>query len=547
VGADHLAAARSAFADRRWRAAAELFGQSGQDGDLVAEDLEDFGLAAFLAGMDEASDAARERAHHAYLRSGRFVEACRVAYWLALALTLRGEPARGAGWFARTQTVLDEQQLTDSVWHAFLLVPRAMAAFFAGDFGTALDLADRAVAHGERCGNHDLLVLARNAHGQTLVGSGEVEAGLAELDEMMVLVTTATDVYPQLAGLVYCAVIDTCRDTFDVQRSREWTGALDRWCAEQPELVPYRGQCTVHRAEILQLTGSWEDAAREIERAKARATELPGDLATAMALYQRGELYRVRGEYEAAETAYELALAAGHDPQPGLALLRLAQRRPHAALAAVRRALDEVRRPSLRLRLLPALIEIALATGELGSAEAAAAELRVAAASRNAPWLRACSLQSSGAVELAAGDAARALRTLREACSTWQDIPAPYDAARCRVLMALACRARGDEDTAELELHAARWVFDQLGAQPEVARVDRLTSRPTVQQRPGGLTLREVEVLRAVATGATNRSIAETLFLSEKTVARHVANIFTKLDVTSRAAATAFAYEHDLV
>ncbi|GAB1515103.1 LuxR C-terminal-related transcriptional regulator [Actinophytocola sp. KF-1] len=541
--ADELVAARAAFAERRWRAAADLFARAG---DGTAEDLERRGLAAFLTARDAESDDARARAHHAHLRAGRVEAACRAAFWLGLAVTLRGDHARGAGWFARVATVLDEHHVTDSVWHGFLLVPRAMDALFGGDLTTALDLAARAVAHADRYGDHDLAVLAHNAHGQALVGTGEVAAGLAELDEVMVLVTTADDVSPQLTGLVYCAVIETCRDTFDVRRGREWTAALSRWCAAQPDLVPYRGQCTVHRAEILRLTGSWAEAAAEIDRAEAAAAAMTRDPATGMACYQRGELHRLRGEYDASEAAYQEALLVGHDPQPGLALLRLAQHRTAVALAAVRRALDEVTRPSLRLRLLPGCVEIALAAGDVATARAAADELRAAAARHAAPWLRAAAAHACGAVDLA-HDPAAALGTLRAAWAAWQDIPAPYDAARCRVLIALACRALGDDDTAELELGAARWAFAQLGAAPDVAGVDRLARAPVAGARPGGLTLREVEVLRAVATGATNRSIAQTLFLSEKTVARHVANIFTKLGVTSRSAATAYAYQHHLV
>jgi DNA-binding CsgD family transcriptional regulator len=546
MAGDGLGTARSAFVERRWRAARDLFAEADANGGLAAEDLERWGLAALLTGHDDESDAARERAHHAHLRAGRVEQASGAAFWLGLAVTLRGEPARGAGWFARARTVLDEHRVDESVWHGFLLVPRAMGAFFGGDLASSLELADQAVAHGDRYGDQDLAVLAHNTHGQVLIGSGDVEAGLTELDEMMVLVTTADDVSPQLAGLVYCAVIDTCRDMFDVRRGREWTAALNRWCAAQPDLVPYRGQCTVHRAEILQLTGSWAEAAGEIDRAAGQEVPARRDPATGMARYQRGELHRLRGEYEASEAAYQEALLVGHDPQPGLALLRLGQGRVDVALAAVRRALDEVSRPSLRLRLLPSYVEIALAAGDAAAARAASDELEAAVAGRDAPQLRAAALQARGAVDLDR-DAATALGALRAAWSAWQDIPAPYHAARCRVLIALACRALGDDDTAELELGAARWAFEQLGAAPDVATVDRLARRPRPDPRPGGLTLREVEVLRAVATGATNRSIAASLFLSEKTVARHVANIFTKLDVTSRSAATAFAYRHHLV
>lgn len=538
-------AARTEYAQHRWGAARDLFAAAAS-ADLTAVDLERWGLAAFLTGHDAESDTARERAHHAYARAGDVGGACRVAYWLALALTLRGEPARGGGWFGRVRSVLDTHSVTDSVWTGFLLVPRAMAAFFGNDLPTSLALAEQAIGYAARFGDPDLAVLAHNAHGQALVGSGAVEAGLSELDEVMVRVTTAEDVSPQLVGLVYCAVINTCRDVFDVRRSREWTSALSRWCAAQPDLVPYRGQCTVHRAEILQLTGSWPDADAEVARACAQAEALTRDPATGMALYQRGELLRLRGDLVAAEAAYRAAIRVGHDPQPGFALLRLAERRTGTALAAIRRALDEASRPSLRARLLPAYVEIALAADDVQAARRAAEELVEISGARSAPLLDAAAQQAIGAVRLAEGDPVAALPCLRRARSLAQAIPAPYDAARCRTLIALACRALGDQESAELELGAARWIFEQLGAVPEVERMDGLTRR-SVPPAPGRLTLREVEVLRAVATGATNRAIAESMFLSEKTVARHVANIFTKLDVSSRAAATAFAYEHHLV
>ncbi|MFD8305016.1 LuxR C-terminal-related transcriptional regulator [Streptomyces sp. NPDC059690] len=539
-------AARTEYAQRRWGAARGLFA-SAASADLTAADLERWGLAAFLTGHDAESDTARERAHHAYARAGDVNGACRTAYWLALALTLRGEAARGGGWFGRVRSVLDAHTVTDSVWTGFLLVPRAMAAFFADDLPTALSAAEQAIGYAGRFGDPDLAVLAHNAHGQALVGSGAVEAGLSELDEVMVHVTTAEDVSPQLVGLVYCAVINTCRDVFDVRRSREWTSALSRWCAAQPDLVPYRGQCTVHRAEILQLTGSWPEADAEVARACAQAETLTRDPATGMALYQRGELLRLRGDLVAAEAAYQAAIRVGHDPQPGFALLRLAERRTGAARGAIRRALDEASRPSLRARLLPAYVEIALAADDVEAARRAAEELLEVSGRQSAPLLDAAAQQAIGAVRLAESDPSAALPCLRRARSLAQAIPAPYDEARCRTLIALACRALGDHDSAELEFGAARWAFEQLGAVPEVERMDGLARRSAPPARPGRLTLREVEVLRAVATGATNRAIAEAMFLSEKTVARHVANIFTKLDLSSRAAATAFAYEHHLV
>ncbi len=541
-----LASGRAHATARSWSSAyADLLAADAGDA-LAPLDRELLALAAFLTGHEPESDAARERAHHDHVAAGDADGAARVAFWLALALTLRGEETRGAGWFARVERVLDDGGRPDSVWRGYLLVAQAMQLLFTGDLAGAIARHERALAVAERYGDADLMTLARHGHGQALVAAGDEGAGLAELDEVMVAVTTG-DVSPQVVGLVYCAVIETCRDRFDLRRGREWTDALSRWCAAQPDLVPYRGQCLVHRAEILQLHGSWPDATAEAQRAWERLRRPPGQLAEGMAVYQRGEMHRLRGEAARAETCYREASQHGHDPQPGLALLRLAQGQVDAAAASIRRALDEAPEFRGRTRLLPAYVEVSVAAGDAAGARLAADELTEAAARRDSPQLTAAALQARGAVLLTEGDPREALLTLRRAWSVWQDIGAPYDAARTRVLAGLACRAVGDDDTAEMELAAARWVFEQLGAAPDLSRVAALSRRGRPAAAPGGLTLREVQVIRLVATGATNRAIAAELFLSEKTVARHIANVFTKLDLSSRAAATAYAYEHDLV
>jgi DNA-binding NarL/FixJ family response regulator len=548
---DHAAveAGRLAAARGDWAAAFEALTAADADHPLAADDLELLGLAAFLTGRDAESDAARERAHHAHLDAGDIEPAVRAAYWLALALTLRGEPARGGGWFGRCQSVLDDSGLADSVWRGFLAVPPGMRAFFAGDYETALTHLERAQSIADRSGDLDLRVLCLNGKGQAQIRTGDVTAGLATLDELMVTVTSTPGIYPQVVGLMYCASIDACRDLYDVRRGREWTAALTRWCDAQPGLVPYRGQCLVHRSELMQLLGSWRDATTEVTQVCAEV-DSGIDAATmpvaGLAFYQRAELHRLRGEYDDAEERYCRALQVGHDPQPGLSLLRLARGQPDTAYAAIRRALDETVE-ALRPRLLPGYAEIALAVDDIPAAAKAAAELVEVATTRGMPLLTAASLHATGAVQLAEGDSSRALATLRQAWTAWQDIAAPYDAARTRVLVALACRAMGDDDTAEMELDAARWVFDELGAAPDVARATKLSRRQQRAQAPGGLTVRELQVIRLLATGATNRAIATELFLSEKTVARHVANIFLKLDLSSRAAATAFAYEQGLV
>jgi DNA-binding CsgD family transcriptional regulator len=376
-----------------------------------------------------------------------------------------------------------------------------------------------------------------------LIRLGKTAEGVMLLDESMVAVT-ADEISPIIVGGVYCSVIAACRDIFDLRRAQEWTAALNDWCASQPDAVHLRGFCCVHRAEMMQLHGAWPDAMREAERACDRLAEPPVHPAAGEALYQQAELHRLRGDFAKAEDAYRQASQFGRKPYPGLAQLRLAQGQVDAATAAIRRVLDESPHYT-KPRVLPAYVDIMLAAHDVPAARAAAEELTAIAAELDAPFLRAVSAQAIGAVLLAEQDARGALTALRRAWTLWRELDAPHDAARTSVLVAIACRALGDDDGVNMELDAARQIFTQLGAAPELGRLEEL-ARERTPKAIGGLSAREVQVLRLVATGKTNRAIAAELRISEKTVARHISNIFVKLGLSTRAAATAYAYQHDL-
>jgi DNA-binding NarL/FixJ family response regulator len=419
----------------------------------------------------------------------------------------------------------------------------ALGALYSGDPATAHTKFLIALEAGERFGDVDLRTFGRLGVGRCLLHLGNEDAGLALLDDAMASVT-AGETSPIVSGIVYCAVIESCHVILDLRRAREWTDALARWCEAQPDLVPFRGQCLVHRAQIMMLTGAWQTAMDEAERACERLAARH-DPAMGDALYEQAEVHRLRGDFSAAETLYVEAGEHGREPQPGLALVRLAQGQHSAALAALRRVLAEDRAPTERARILAPYVEVALAVDDLTAASAAAVELTAIAGTSRMPFLHALAAGASGSLALADGAAAAALNLLRTAWTTWCDLDVVYEAARCRALIALACRELGDEDTALMDLRAARQTFAALGAEPDVARVDALLA-PAARDASSPLTGREAQVLQLVAAGKTNRQIAEELVISEKTVARHISNIFGKISVSSRSAATGYAYEHGL-
>lgn len=543
-GADDLARGREAFAGRAWRSAYEALARADRETPLGADDLERLATAAHLSGRDDAFLATLERAHRAHLDGGATERAVRCAFWLGANLAERGELGQAGGWLGRARRLLEELE-HECAEHGYLLVPDAQRLFGAGEYTASAATAARAVGVAHRHGDAELLALSLHLQGRARLRSGLVEEGLALLDEAM-LAVAGGELSPVVTGIVYCSVISACGEVYALGRADEWTAALSTWCEAQPDLVPYEGTCRVHRSEILQLRGAWSDALAEARRASEQVARGGKRQAAAAAHYQQGEVHRLRGETAAAERAYGEARRFGREPQPGLALLRLAQGRHETGRAAVRRALAETGDRLKRTRLLQALVEIALAAGDPEEARSACRELQAIARDFGTSALDTIAAHTEGAVLLAEGDASAALPLLRRAWSGWQELGAPYETARVRTLMAQACRALGDEETAALELEAARETFEALAAAPDLARVAALARDATHRDRHG-LTPRELEVLRLVAGGHTNKAIAARLELSQKTVDRHLSNIFDKLQVSSRTAAAAYAFEHGLL
>ena len=542
TSASSLHRGRESFGRQAWAAAYSELTAADRESPLEPRDLERLATAAFLTGRDADCADLWVRAHHAYHVLGDLERAARSAFWLAFRLLDRGEPAQASGWIARARRLLGAAH--DSVEQGYLLFPSGLVSFAEGDHAAAYQTFCRVVTIGERFNDRDLVALARHAQGRALIRQGASAEGLALLDEAMVAVT-AGDLSPVVVGDVYCSVISACHEIFDLHRAKEWTGALGRWCASQPDLVPYRGQCLVRRAEIMRLQGAWPEAMDEALRACARLSQPPGQAGVGSAFYQRAELHRLRGEMKQADEAYRDAGRLGRKPQPGLALLRLAQGQVDAAAAMIRGAVEEARERRNRPGVLAASVEILLAAQDVAAARAAADELALLATELGAPFLAAMDAHATGAVLLAEGDARAALRTLRQAWTIWSRLEAPYEAARAGVLIAIACRQLEDEDTGEMELDAARLAFERLGAVSALQTATSL-SRIVRPHGAGGLTARESQVLRLVATGKTNRAVADALGISEKTVARHVSNIFVKLNLSTRAAAAAYAFRHDL-
>ncbi|MFJ4776187.1 LuxR C-terminal-related transcriptional regulator [Streptomyces sp. NPDC088762] len=566
--------ARNAIAREAWGEAYALLGGVAPDR-LAPDDLAALADAAWWTGRVEESMAARAAAYAGYAAAGAARRAGYCAWMIFYECRLAGRTGAAAGWLRRARQQLRGEP--ECVEQCFLAWVEAREAQERGAFEEATASAHRMAAVARRCGSPDLYALGLEAQAAVLLARGRVADGLGVLDEAM-CAAAAGELSSFFTGWVYCLGLQQCMACADFGRAAEWTEAAMAWCASMPHENNFRGLCRVHRVEVLELRGAWPQALTEAERTCAEL--LPNEpRIAAEACYLTGEIQRRRGAYPEAEAAYARAHELGRDPQPGLALLRLAQGKAEAAACALwlptraarapREAADaadavdaveagrtaeggDPGRPLERCRLLAARTEAALALNRVDAAREAAQELARLADS----WQRRCASAATpvhagaaaagGAVAFAEGDLATALPLLHRALALWLELVVPYEAAQVRMTLAAADRAAGDLDGARMELRAAQAVFEGLGAVPDARRAAALLAG-TAEFRAGELTARETEVLRLVARGGTNRSIAAQLTISEHTVARHLNNIFAKLDVSSRAAATAYAYTHGLV
>lgn len=540
---------RDAFRAQDWREAYERLSASNREARLDGPGLELLANAAYLIARDKEANELWTRAHNVLIGSGEIGRAARVGFLLSLTTLLKGEASISGGWLARTQRLL-ETAPGRHVEEGFCWIVVGLRELNGGQCHGALQTFDRALALATESQDPDLLALSLLSRGQALIALGRSKEGVACLDEAMVSVTGGT-VAPIFSGIIYCAVILTCHDIFDSRRACEWTNAFNSWCELQPDLVPFRGKCLVHRSEILQMRGDWPGALKEAERA-CRWLEGKSEATIGLAHYQKGELHRLMGAFDLADRDFHEAIRHGVDAQPGRALLQLKSGHKQAAAVSMRAACGSRIGPSEfvgnpdRLKLLGPSVEIFLAVGETDTAAAAAEELAAGARTFQMPLLEATSTAATGAIMAVTERLEDALITLQASLADWQELDMPYEMACTRAKLADVCHRLGDHELARMHGDAAYVTFLDLGATPDLAMMERMPWH--VRNASGeGLTRRQMEVLRLLADGKSNREIATGLRISEHTVARHISNIFDKTGVSSRTAAVAFAHKNRLL
>ena len=561
-----LSRARELHGQSRWAEACEEFAEADRREPLAVDDLEAFAEATQVLGRGEEAVRLLRRTYRARVEAGEIDRAVTSAFWLWQVLIINTEFARANGWVSQVRRLLQERSAQADPAsgdlhthnlppgpgrplpvddHAWFLVADAYSLIAAADYDAAAQLLARAAEIGSWQRQTDLVAFATCIWGRALIKAGRITDGLSRLDEAMLLVIDR-DTSPRATSMLYCSAIATCHEAREFARVREWTLALGAWLDSLPQLGgAYFGNCRIYRSYLMRLCGSWPEAVNEVAEVCDDLSGSYGQLVASHAFYQLGEMHRLLGNPEAAE-AYRRAGELGGPTQPGMALLRLAQDDIETAVVGIRRALIETRGRLERLDLLSACVSIMLAADDVDAARAAVTEMSLIAEVYDNAAVRAEVAAARGSVALAEGDAATALPLLRDAARWWREVEAPHTVATLSVLIGLACRSMGDEEAAQLELGSARDTFTRLGARPDLRRVEALL-KPAQPVNPHGLSAREIEVLRLIAAGKTNRAIARELFLSDRTVHRHVSNIFDKLGVRSRTAAASYSIKHHII
>lgn len=527
-----LLAARTAHVRRDWRAAYEAFALVAEDTSLGVDDLEAMASAAWRLGRGKESLRVAERVFTQLARTDP-PSAAMKAVDVALAWLTRGDVNIGQGWMNRARRLLDGEPVGPT--HGYLAYLDAVVAVMNRD--TAL-IGPRVTELRKLCAQVDspaLAALCHVAEGLEAMLDGRMAEAYGLIDEAM-LPVLADEVPLEWAGDIYCIVLHHCHRLADLPRMRAWTQSMERWCNEFAGSATYGGVCDVHR---LQVEAATEDLRLLESRlvTASRALEEVNSWAAGEGYYQLGEVRRRRGDDDGAFAAFGRARMLGVEPQPGEALLRCRSGDGDTAWTDLRVALAGLNRLD-RMSLLRGAVEVALARGDVDEAERHCEELESGAAAFGTPGFRAWAAHARGAVLVRRGEHASALDVLEDALREYRTQQCRYEIAQVYEWMALAHQALGDHETAAADTATADNIYTQLGVEPV---------EPCGATAPGGLTKREVDILRRIAGGATNKQVAEQICISEKTVGRHLANIYAKLGVSSRTAALAWAHDNNLL
>lgn len=520
-GAGTIESGRQAYAAGDWTAA-----HARLDAMRATLEVDDLALLArsawFLAHVPESIELSEE-VFRRYRDADRVDEAADTALLLALLWFARGSMSVMSGWVSRARTLLAD--LPDRAAHGYLAYLDGMSEVLI-EGRPAPESLDRLQHLARVLRDPALDALALTVAGVTDLRHGDVARGFARLDEAM-LPVIAGQVPAEWGGDIYCTVIHVCHELADFQRMADWTSATERWCSRFASEAIYPGICRVHRLELRGAHGEW-DAVEVQLAAESRALLDGNDWVAGEGFYQLGEILRRRGDHAGALEAYAAARAAGIDPQPGEALLAFTEGRAAEAWSMLAASLQRRDRVA-RVRLLRAGVEVALAMGRMADAVELARELREAAADYRSRGFLAWAAHADGMLALRQDRPAEALTALQEAAALLRRDRQPYETARVLEWIAQAHEAHGRPGAAQRARAEAAETFSRLGVRP-----------PRAAAGDGLLTAREVEVLECVAAGASNRAVAARLFISEKTVGRHLANIYVKLGVGSRTAAAAW-------